>query len=72
MYEFNELDLIKARYSVLLAEAEIARFRNAAKASRPRFQDPVLMGIGNLLVSLGMRLKAASRLDSPTHGLRAA
>ena len=72
MYELNNLDYMKARYSVLLAEAETARFRNMAKTSRPGFQSPVLVGIGDLLVSLGMRLKGAPRLNSPTHSLGAA
>ncbi len=72
MYDINELELAMERYKVLLAEAETARFRNMTKTSRPRSQNPVLMGVGNLLVSLGMRLKGASRLDSPSHSLRAA
>ena len=72
MYEFSNSVLMKARYSVLLPEAETARFRNMTKNSRPWSQNPVLMGVGNLLVSLGMRLKGASRLDSPSHSLRAA
>ena len=72
MYEFSNSVLMKARYSVLLAEAETARFRNMTNTSCPGSQNPVLMGVGNLLVSLGMRLKGASRLDSPSHSFRAA
>ena len=67
MYEFSNSVLTKARYSVLLAET--ARFRNITKTSRPRSQNPVFISVGILLVSLGMRLKGMSRLDSPSHSL---
>ena len=70
MYEFSNSVLMKARYSILLAEAETARFRNMTKTDRPRSQNPVLMGVGNLLVSLGTKLKGKSGLDLPAHSLR--
>ena len=63
MYEFSNSVLMKARYSILLAEAETARFHS-------RTQNPVLMGVGNLLVSLGTKLKGKSGLDLPAHSLR--
>ena len=72
MYEFSNSVLMKARYSILLAEAETARFRIRTQTGRPRPQSPVLIGVANLLVSLGTKLKGKSGLGSPAHSLRTA
>jgi hypothetical protein len=45
------------RLSALMKEAEMARLFKKIKAGKPRFQDRLLMKTGDLLISLGLRLK---------------
>lgn len=48
----------------LLEEAEFHRLLKKAKAGRPRLQDHLLLSLGDLLISFGLRLKARYQPDS--------
>ena len=56
------LKFAEARQEELLKEAEIERLIERDHVKRPRFQDRLLLNLGDLLISFGQRLKAGRRL----------
>ena len=60
----------KARHSELLREVEFYRLVKEAKAGRPRLQDRLLLSISDVLISLGLWLKARCQPDSAASLLR--
>ena len=70
MHEFNNPDLMKAQHKILLSETEIARIHKKIEISRPKPQNPFLTALGDLLISLGMKLKDAAMQYPTSHGPR--
>ena len=57
IYSMLVMGEAKARYRELLQEAEIERRLKKARAHRPSLRDCFLLSTGDLLISLGLRLK---------------
>lgn len=63
--DFIAWKLVKAHQKKLLEEAEIERLLKKSRAGRLRLQDRCLLYVGDLLISLGVRLKERQK---PIHG----
>ncbi len=66
------LVLHKVREGELLREARVARHLKQARANRRRASYGLIARSGDLLVSLGLRLKARAVAEHPEHGSGAA
>jgi len=51
------------RLNALMKEAEMARLLKKIKAVKPKFQDRLLIKTGDLLISIGLRLKRRYRSE---------
>jgi len=71
MFDLSMEVKAQVRRSILLQEAEDRRLFKRARGDLPRLQDRLLLGLGDVLIFFGRRLKAKSRQGPLAPALRA-